>query len=76
MKAPIKGIRTYHLVLDTGYHLDIFETHFVPLIARNLISISKLDVPRFIVKFESSSFSLYKNYVLLVLGFSLIVCID
>lgn len=30
MKAPIEGTGAYHLVLDTGYHLDLFQTLHVP----------------------------------------------
>ena len=32
VKAPVKAIGTYSLILDTGYHLDLFETLYVHLI--------------------------------------------
>ena len=56
MKAAIEGIGTYRLVLDTGYHLDLLETLYVPSIARN-VSLSKLDISGFNVKFGSGCFS-------------------
>ena len=37
MKAPIEGMRTYRLVLDTGCHLDLLQTLYVPLLYRNLV---------------------------------------
>ena len=43
VKTPIEAIRTYHLILDAGHHLDLFETFYVPSISRNLVSMSKLD---------------------------------
>ena len=44
VKAPVEAIRTYHLKLDTGNHLDLLETLYVPSLSRNLVSLSKLDV--------------------------------
>lgn len=37
VKAPIEAIGTYRLVLETNYHLDLFQTFYVPSISRNLI---------------------------------------
>lgn len=51
-------IGTYILVLDNGYHLDLLETLYVPLISRNFIFVSKLDCSRFNVKFRFGSFGL------------------
>lgn len=39
VKAPVEAIGTYPLILDTGYHLDLFQTLYVPSISRNLVSI-------------------------------------
>jgi len=25
-KVPVKAVRTYRLILDTGYHLDLMDT--------------------------------------------------
>ena len=44
MKARIEGIGTYRLILDTGYRLDLEKCLYVPKYARNLISISRLDI--------------------------------
>ena len=61
MKAPIEGIGTYLLILDSGYQLDLSESIYVPSIGRNLISVSKLDVCGFNGEFGSNSFSLFNN---------------
>jgi len=44
VKAPVEAIRTYRLKLDTGHHIDLMETLYVPSLSRNLVSLSKLDV--------------------------------
>ena len=61
VKAPIEAIGTYHLILDTGYHLDLFETLYVPSISRNLISMSKLDTLGFSFTFGNGCFNLFKH---------------
>lgn len=43
VKAPVEGIGTYCLILDSGYHLDLFQTLYVSSVSCNLISLSKLD---------------------------------
>ncbi|KAA0061857.1 copia-like pol polyprotein [Cucumis melo var. makuwa] len=43
VKVPVEAVGTYRLTLDTGHHLDLFATFYVPSISRNLISLSKLD---------------------------------
>ncbi|KAA0032875.1 Retrovirus-related Pol polyprotein from transposon TNT 1-94 [Cucumis melo var. makuwa] len=43
VKVPVEAMGTYRLTLDTGHHLDLFDTFYVPSISRNLISLSKLD---------------------------------
>jgi len=42
VKASLEAIKTYRLILDTGHHLDIFQTLYVPSISINLISLSKI----------------------------------
>lgn len=49
-KSPVEVIGTFHLILDTGHHLDLFETH-VPSVSRNLISLSRLDSIGYYFKF-------------------------
>ena len=50
MKAPIEGMGTYHLVLDTGCHLDLLQTLYVPSLSINIVYVSKLDVIGFTFK--------------------------
>ena len=61
MKALVEAIGTYHLILDIGHHLDLFETFYVPLISQNLVSMSKLDTLGFSYKFGNGCFSLFKH---------------
>ena len=61
MKALMEVIGTYHLILDSGHYLDLLETFYVPSISRNLVSLFKLDNARYVFKFGSGCFSLYKN---------------
>ena len=43
VKAPVKAIGTYRLILDTGRIFDLLETCYVPSLSKNLFSLSKLD---------------------------------
>ncbi|XP_075092034.1 uncharacterized protein LOC142172152 [Nicotiana tabacum] len=61
MKAPIEGIGTYRLITETGRHLDLLQTLYVPSVSRNLISLSRLDVSGFDLQFGNGCFNLYKN---------------
>lgn len=47
MKAPIEGIETYSLILETRHHLDLLQTLYIPSVSRNFISLSRLDVSGF-----------------------------
>ena len=60
-KAPIEGIGTYRLILDSGYHLDLPQTLYVPSLSRNLVSVSKLDVNGFSFKIGKGCFSLFNK---------------
>ncbi|XP_015084217.1 uncharacterized protein LOC107027610 [Solanum pennellii] len=51
MKAQIEGIRTYRLILETVHHLDLLRTLYVPLVSKNLIFLSRLNVSGFDFKF-------------------------
>jgi len=44
VKALVKIVRTYCLILDIEHHLDLFEIFYVPSLSMNLVSLSKLDV--------------------------------
>ncbi|KAL8138176.1 hypothetical protein V2J09_004177 [Rumex salicifolius] len=61
MKAQIKGIGTYRLILDTGCHIDLEECLYVLECARNLVSLSRLDTLGYNVKFGHGGFSLYRH---------------
>ena len=61
MKAPVEVVGNYCLILDSGHHLDLLETFYVPSISRNLVSLSKLDKVVYVFKFGSGCFGLYKN---------------
>ena len=60
VKVPVEAVETYHLILDTGFYLDLFDTFYVPSISRNLVSLSKLDVAIYSFRFGNGCFSLYK----------------
>ena len=60
-KVSVEAIGTYRLILDTRYHLDLMDTFYVPSISRNLISLSKLDVAGYSLKFGNECFSLFKR---------------
>jgi transposase InsO family protein len=60
-KAEVEAIGIYRLFLDSGYHLDFFQTLYVPSISRNLISLSRLDLDGYSCNFGNKSFSLFKN---------------
>jgi hypothetical protein len=61
VRASIEAIGTYRLFLDTSYHLDLFQTFYVPSISRNLVYLPKLDLDGYFINFGNKSFSLFKN---------------
>ena len=67
-KVQVEAIGTYRLVLDTGHHLDLFQTFYVPSVSRNLVSISKLDKAGYSFNFGNGCFSLFKQNLLLGSG--------
>jgi len=67
-KVPVEAVGTYRLILNTGYHLDLMDTFYVPSITRNLISLSKLDVAGYSFKFENGCFSLFKRTFMIGYG--------
>ena len=68
MKARIEGIGTYRLILDTGYRLDLEKCLYVPECARNLVSVSRLDILGFDFRIGNKCFSLYRQKCLLGTG--------
>ena len=62
IKGPVEVVRSYHLILDIGYHLDLFKTLYVFFfVSRNLVSLSTLDSTRYSFKFGNGCFSLFKH---------------
>ena len=61
MKAPIEGMGTYCLVLDTECHLDLLHTLYVPSLSINLVFVSKLDVIGFTFKIGNGCFNLFNK---------------
>ena len=52
MKASIKGMGTYRLVLDTGCHLDLLQTLYVPSLSRNLVMYQNLMLLSLLLRLE------------------------
>ena len=67
-KVLVEAVRTYRLILYTGYHLDLLDSFYVPSITRNLISLSKLDVVGYSFKFGNGCFSLFKHTFMIGFG--------
>jgi len=61
VKAPVEAVETYCLKLDTGYHLDLLKTLYVPSLSRNLVLLSKLDVTGYSFNFGNGCCSLFKH---------------
>ena len=62
IKGPVEVVRSYHLILDIGYHLDLFKTLYVFFfVSRNLVSLSKLYLTRYSSKFGNGCFNLFKH---------------
>ena len=68
MKAPVKIIGTYHLILDNGRHLDLLEICYAPSLSRNLVSLSKFDKTRYSFNFGNGCFNLLKHNYLIGTG--------
>ncbi|KAA0056423.1 Retrovirus-related Pol polyprotein from transposon TNT 1-94 [Cucumis melo var. makuwa] len=57
VKVSVEAVGTYRLTLDTGHHLDLFDTFYIPSISRNLISLSKLDTSEFDLSIDNDPVS-------------------
>ena len=74
VKTLVETIGTYHLILDTRPHLDLFQTLYVPYISRNLVSLSRLDSVGYYFKFGKCCFNLFKQNLFIgssILNYSL-----
>jgi hypothetical protein len=67
----VEAIGTYRLVLDTWYHLDLFQILYVSLFSQNVVSLSKLDKVGYCFKSRNECFSLFKHNHLIGSGFIL-----
>jgi len=61
VKILVEAVRIYLLILDTRFHLNLFDIFYVPSISRSLVSLSKLHDARYSFKFGNNCFSLYKR---------------
>ena len=60
-KAQVQAIRTFQLMLDSGFILILENTFIVPSFRRNLISVSCLDKSGYLCSFGNETFSLFQN---------------
>ena len=59
VKALVEAVKTYCLILDTKYHLDLLKTLYVASVSRNLVSLSKLDLTEYSFTFGNGCFNLF-----------------
>ncbi|RVW29067.1 Retrovirus-related Pol polyprotein from transposon TNT 1-94 [Vitis vinifera] len=67
-KVEIEAIGTLHLILDTGFIMDLVDTVYVPVFTRNLISVTRLDSYGYELKFGNKEVSLFYNSCLVGSG--------
>jgi len=60
VKVLVEAIETSCLILDTRFHLDLFDTFYIHSISKNLVSFPKLDVVGYFFYFGNGCFGLYK----------------
>ncbi|KAL6322423.1 hypothetical protein AAG906_008078 [Vitis piasezkii] len=65
IEVEIEAIDTFHLILDTGFIMDLVDTVYVLVFTRNLISVPKLYSYGYELKFGNKIVSLY-SYVYLI----------
>ena len=76
MKALVEVVGTYHLKIDTGHHLDLLETLYVPRLSRNLVLLSKLVVTGYSFNFGNGCFNLFKHNHLIGTGILVMIYIN
>ena len=57
-------MKTYRLITDTRFQLDLYDVFYVPSVSKNLVSLSKLNLGDFSFTFVNLSFKLIKNFIL------------
>jgi len=68
-KVAMRAVRTFRLCSKTGLFLDLFETFYVPLFRRNLVSVSRLDKSDYHCSFGKNKVSLFQNSNIICSGF-------
>ena len=68
IEVDAEVIGTLHLILDSGFTLDLVNTVYVPVFPRNLVSISQLDSCGYEFKFGNNRVSLFHNSHMIVSG--------
>ena len=64
----VEAIGTFRLLLRTRFYLDLIETHVVPSLRWNLVSIPVLDTYGYCCSFGNGKVILYQNSNLVGLG--------
>jgi len=68
-KVAVGAVGTFRLCFTTGLFLDLFQTFYVPLFRRNLVSISRLDKSGYHCSFGNNKVSLFQNSNIICSGF-------
>ena len=64
MKFKIISVRTYRIIIDIEFQLDLHDAFYIFLVSKNLISLSKLDLEDFLFIFINLNFKLMKTFIL------------
>ncbi|KAK9232999.1 hypothetical protein WN943_023248 [Citrus x changshan-huyou] len=64
MPSRVEAVRTYRLVLNSGFVLDLDKTFYIPSFSRNLVSVSRLLPFGFCFNFLGIIFHLLKDSVI------------
>ena len=70
----VEAIATFRLLLRTGFYLDLIETHVVPSLRWNLVSVPILDTYGYCYSFGNGKVILYQNSNLV--GSGSLLCYD
>lgn len=73
VKAQVKAIKTYRLVLNTGHHLDLFQTFYMHELSRNVVPLFKLDLEGIVLNL-GMNVSVYLNVIVLLVLVCFVMC--
>ncbi|KAI5311622.1 hypothetical protein L3X38_040795 [Prunus dulcis] len=68
-RVKVEFIGLASLVLDSGFVLDLVDAVYVPIMTRNLLSVSKLVQSNLQFEFDKFGFSIFRNKSLVGNGF-------